>query len=54
MLAVTGGRERTAAELDELFASTGFAPGTIIETAGRVRIIETKAIEHRPPRTSSD
>ena len=48
MLAVTGGRERTVAELDDLFASAGFAPGAIIETAGRVRIVETEAIEHPP------
>lgn len=44
MLAVTGGRERTAPELDDLFAQAGFSAGTVIETGGRVRIVETTAV----------
>jgi hypothetical protein len=44
MLAVTGGRERTPEELDALFAAAGFSPGRVLETASRLRIIETTAI----------
>jgi hypothetical protein len=44
MLAVTGGRERTLAELNDLFVQAGFTPGTAIETTGRVRLIEAAAI----------
>lgn len=44
MLAVTGGRERTTAEVDELFARTGFSHGTVSDVAGRVRIVEATAI----------
>ena len=44
MLAVTGGRERTTAEFDDLFAPTGFTSGTVIEMAGRVRIMEATAV----------
>ena len=40
MLAVTGGRERTPAQLGELFARSGFALRRIVETAGPMRIIE--------------
>jgi O-methyltransferase len=48
MLAITGGRERTSSELDELFTKAGFQPGTLMQATGRMQIIETKAIE-RPP-----
>lgn len=44
MLAVTGGRERTTAEFDELFAQTGFSRGTVSDVAGRLRIVEATAI----------
>lgn len=44
MLAVTGGRERTIDELDALFAATGFSPGRVLDTASRLRIVETTAI----------
>jgi hypothetical protein len=44
MLAVTGGRERTIEELDALFGAAGFSPGRIIDTASRLRIVETTAI----------
>lgn len=43
MLAVTGGRERTAGELDALFTRTGFTTGTVIETPGPLRIVEATA-----------
>lgn len=43
MLAVTGGRERTAAELATLFGSAGFRMRTIIPTAGPVKIVEALA-----------
>jgi hypothetical protein len=44
MLAVTGGGERTIEELDALFAAAGFSPGRVIETASRLRIVETTAV----------
>jgi hypothetical protein len=44
MLAITGGRERTIEELDALFAATGFSNGRVIDTASRLRIVETTAI----------
>jgi hypothetical protein len=44
MLAITGGRERTIEELDALFAATGFSSGRVIDTASRLRIVETTAI----------
>lgn len=40
MLAVTGGRERTAAQLNELFGRAGLSPGSVRETAGPLRIVE--------------
>jgi hypothetical protein len=43
MLAVSGGRERTASQFDELFRSTRFTEGTAIETAGALRMMETTA-----------
>ncbi len=43
MLAVTGGRERTAGELGALFNQTGFGQGRVIETGGPRRIVETTA-----------
>jgi C-methyltransferase len=44
MLAISGGRERTARQFDELFRSTGFGKGTLIETAGALRMVETTAV----------
>jgi hypothetical protein len=44
MLAVTGGRERTIEELDALFAAAGFSAGRVIDTASRLRIVETTAV----------
>lgn len=44
MLAVSGGRERTIEELDALFAAAGFSSGRVIDTASRLRIVETTAI----------
>ena len=44
MVAITGGRERTAGQFTELFRSCGFADGTVIETAGALRMIETMAV----------
>jgi C-methyltransferase len=44
MLAVTGGRERTASQFAELFKSTGFATGTVIDTPGALRMVETTAV----------
>lgn len=40
MLAVTGGRERTASQLAKLFASAGLRPGTVIDTAGPLRVAQ--------------
>jgi C-methyltransferase len=44
MLAVSGGRERTASQFSELFRSSGFGAGIVIETAGALRMIETTAV----------
>jgi hypothetical protein len=44
MLAITGGRERTIDELDALFNAAGFSAGRVIDTASRLRIVETTAI----------
>lgn len=43
MLAVTGGRERTANELSALFERAGFALDTIIDTASPMRIVTAHA-----------
>jgi C-methyltransferase len=43
MLAVTGGRERTASELNELFEGAGWSDATVVETAGPLRIAEATA-----------
>ncbi|MGI8929119.1 MAG: methyltransferase [Candidatus Limnocylindrales bacterium] len=43
MLAITGGRERTASELDELLIAAGFANTTVIDTPGPLRIVEAVA-----------
>ena len=43
MLAITGGRERTASELDELLVAAGFANTTVIDTPGPLRIVEAVA-----------
>ena len=44
MLAVTGGRERTASELNELFDRAGLSGATVHETAGPLRIVEATAV----------
>ena len=42
MLAVTGGRERTATELDNLFRAAGLHLTRVIVTASRLRIAEAR------------
>jgi C-methyltransferase len=44
MLAVTGGRERTPGQLSKLLSHAGFSGVTVIETAGRLRIVEARAV----------
>jgi C-methyltransferase len=44
MLAMTGGRERTAERLSELFTSTGFGDARVIPTEGPLRIVEASAV----------
>lgn len=44
MLAVTGGRERTADELGDLLRDTGFRPTALLETAGAMRMLEGIAV----------
>jgi hypothetical protein len=44
MLAMTGGRERTAGRLSELLTSCGFGEPAVIPTEGRLRIVEAPAV----------
>jgi C-methyltransferase len=44
MLAVTGGRERTADELGHLLRDAGFRPTALLETAGAMRVLEATAV----------
>ncbi|MGS0683794.1 methyltransferase [Nakamurella sp. GG22] len=44
MLAVTGGRERTADQHGRLLRETGFRPTAMIETTGPIRILEALAV----------
>ena len=44
MLAISGGRERTASQLGDLFRNSGFTSGTVIETGGALRMIQTTAV----------
>lgn len=44
MLCVTGGRERTAKQLGELFDSAGFRLSNVLETRGPLRIVEAIAV----------
>jgi hypothetical protein len=44
MLAVTGGRERTAAEHDRLLHGAGFRLSAVVDTAGPLRIVEAIAV----------
>jgi C-methyltransferase len=44
MLAMTGGRQRTAQHLSELFTSCGFGDITVIATEGPLRIVEAPAV----------
>lgn len=43
MLAITGGRERTSAELRELLADAGLQPTSSVSTRGALRIVEAVA-----------
>jgi len=40
VLAITGGRERTAAELSQLLHDAGFQPTAVLRTPGTLRIVE--------------
>ncbi len=44
MLAVTGGRERTSAQLGELLDAGGFRLDRVTETATSIRIVEATAV----------
>lgn len=44
MLAITGGRERTAAELEQLLTSTGFRATGALPTASPLRIVQAVAV----------
>lgn len=44
MLAITGGRERTSAELGQLLAGTGFRPIGTLPTPSPLRIVEAVAV----------
>jgi hypothetical protein len=44
MLAITGGRERTPDELDELFARAGFRKRAVTDTRVAVRVVEAVAV----------
>jgi hypothetical protein len=44
MLYITGGRERTASQLTELFRRAGFSDGRVVETAASMRIVEATAV----------
>ena len=44
MLAVSGGRERTAPELGDLLHSADFRAGRVVETASTMRIVEAVAV----------
>jgi C-methyltransferase len=44
MLAVTGGRERTATQFSELLTQAGFGDAFVTETAGPLRIVEAKVL----------
>lgn len=44
MLAVTGGRERTPAELNALLRQGGFAPSRVVRTAGPISAVEAVAV----------
>jgi hypothetical protein len=44
MLAMTGGRERTAAEFDRLFADAGFERSRLTETPAGVGVVEARPV----------
>jgi C-methyltransferase len=44
MLAVTGGRERTPGQLSALFDRVGFGIVRVLDTAGRMRIVEARPV----------
>jgi len=52
MLAVTGGRERTPAELGVLLARTGFQLRRVIDTGGRMAVAEAVAVPTPPSERS--
>jgi C-methyltransferase len=45
MLAVTGGKERTVTELNDLFTRAGLSDGTVLETTGPLRIVEATTVQ---------
>ena len=44
MLAVTGGRERTAAQLTALLGAAGFTPSGVTRTSGRLWVVEATVV----------
>ena len=44
MLAIPGGRERTAAELETLFVASGFKINAVVQTAGAMTVVEGVAV----------
>lgn len=44
MMALTGGRERTAADLGRLLHGAGFRPTAVLDTPGPMRIVEAVAV----------
>ncbi len=44
MLTVTGGRERTARQIGELFERAGLKPGGVTQTGGSMRIAEAAVV----------
>jgi C-methyltransferase len=44
MLALSGGRERTVRQMSGLLMRSGFTEGTLIDTAGNMRIVESTAV----------
>lgn len=44
MLAIPGGRERSAAELERLFVASGFRLNAVVQTAGAMQLVEGVAV----------
>jgi len=53
MLAITGGRERTSAQLGQLLTSTGFQARATLPTEGPLRIVEASPSDRGQPAPSS-